>query len=843
MAFFNFYMLIGILAISIPILIHILNQKSAKLVQWGAMRFLKDAMVSRRKKILLEEILLMCLRCLLVLLLALVAARPFITPGSTMSWLVSLPLVLIATGVLAASFILGPKSKGKRSLRVVAILMFLAAAIAFIFEERLQSKIFSTKGGRDIALIIDASDSMTLSVNGIENFVKAIDESKRIIDTAPAGSAFSLIVGGAIPYAPIANPLSSREEVLAAIEQIKVGKGTMPVPETFSLAALTLARGNNSAKQIILIGDGQREGWKLDGEGRNWEAVQESIAQLPGNTSVLVRRLEIPEQVRNAAISSISFSRDVVGLDRPLSIYVTVSNHGGQAFTPGTVLLKVEGQTYKNEELGQMAPYSERTIIFEHQFLRTGPRIVDVEMTGQDDIASDNRSWRVVTPIETLNVLIIDGSTSLNFMEKASAFTALALAPRIDSDAVLIRPKVLTAADLRNIESLDDYKAVLLLDVPRLSAGIAELLGSYVAEGGGLLIALGPQSNRDFYNNWTLNEFPVLPATIGQKLFLNSSSHSESVSLLPESLNYSALEFLKENPLDLEQVVFQAYWELKPPEDSTETTSQVGFRFTNEDPFLVSQPLGEGKVIQLATGLDTQESNFASTKAFVIFIHQLVYHLAESGSVNLNLPYQLGSTLSLSSLIPVTNIQDRKDVADLNFDELSPPLWFNTSGQSEEGRFLVLKDSSQDLSSVFLTIPPLVSPGVYGLALDEKIQKYLTPLLTDSKQLPIALINEQDEGRVTPLNDGDREKIRKYILWQEALSSDQMVNALEGARFGRELWRPLALMVFAFLVAEIAIGRWIATRRKIGQDLKIDFQERNNPKASFLKQLAQFKKT
>lgn len=69
MTFLNWAMLAGLAAVAIPILIHLLNRQKATLVDWGAMRFLLESLTSRSRRILIEEIILMVLRCLVVALL------------------------------------------------------------------------------------------------------------------------------------------------------------------------------------------------------------------------------------------------------------------------------------------------------------------------------------------------------------------------------------------------------------------------------------------------------------------------------------------------------------------------------------------------------------------------------------------------------------------------------------------------------------------------------------------------------------------------------------------------------------------------------------------------------
>ncbi|MGP1346601.1 MAG: BatA domain-containing protein [Phycisphaerales bacterium] len=69
----------GVLAISIPIIIHLLFRQRRRPVVWAAMRFLIEAYKKQRRRLQLEQLMLLILRCLVVLLLALAIARPLLT--------------------------------------------------------------------------------------------------------------------------------------------------------------------------------------------------------------------------------------------------------------------------------------------------------------------------------------------------------------------------------------------------------------------------------------------------------------------------------------------------------------------------------------------------------------------------------------------------------------------------------------------------------------------------------------------------------------------------------------------------------------------------------------------
>ena len=86
MTFLNPLLLFGTAAIAAPIIIHLLMNRRIKPVVWAAMRFLQAAVQKNQKRMNLEDLLLLLLRCLLLILLALALARPvFRKAGAAMS--------------------------------------------------------------------------------------------------------------------------------------------------------------------------------------------------------------------------------------------------------------------------------------------------------------------------------------------------------------------------------------------------------------------------------------------------------------------------------------------------------------------------------------------------------------------------------------------------------------------------------------------------------------------------------------------------------------------------------------------------------------------------------------
>ncbi|MBB07967.1 MAG: hypothetical protein CMN03_06855 [Roseibacillus sp.] len=87
MNFLNQTLLWGIAAISVPIIIHLLNRRRFRRVPWAAMRFLRVSVEQNQRRMKIEDWILLLVRCGLVALLALLMARPVMegvsgVPGS-----------------------------------------------------------------------------------------------------------------------------------------------------------------------------------------------------------------------------------------------------------------------------------------------------------------------------------------------------------------------------------------------------------------------------------------------------------------------------------------------------------------------------------------------------------------------------------------------------------------------------------------------------------------------------------------------------------------------------------------------------------------------------------------
>src|SRR3954451_15813982 len=68
-------MVAGGAMISAPILIHLINRMRFKRIRWAAMEFLLKSQKRNRRRLIIEQLILLMLRCLLVMLASLLVSR------------------------------------------------------------------------------------------------------------------------------------------------------------------------------------------------------------------------------------------------------------------------------------------------------------------------------------------------------------------------------------------------------------------------------------------------------------------------------------------------------------------------------------------------------------------------------------------------------------------------------------------------------------------------------------------------------------------------------------------------------------------------------------------------
>lgn len=829
MTFLSWIMLLGLAALALPILIHLLNRRKPVVVDWGAMRFLEVSHQSRRRRLLLEDVLLLCLRSLAIALIVLAMARPFILSHSAIPWGLVLPLVLAAIIGLVLALSIGSNRRRSRQLVIICLGLIVAALLASFLERWIQSRRWlSRNGGNDIMLVIDASASMTIIHDGQSNFERALDEAQSVAGAMEPGDATGILLAEPSSYIILA-PTSDRKVVQEMLTSkiCRPTSGAMGALEALNAAVAALADGHNPSKKIILFTDGQALGWDAQNEAR-WTYLAERMKILPTKLKVVCRRFPFPVDYENAAVAEISLSRKIVGLDRPVIINVKALNAGSKPLPPPAVELLVDDRLIERKYPGkEMPPGSAEDVRFEYRFNTPGRHVLKARILTDDALKLDNTMERVVDIMDTLPVLLVDGAPSERFFRGASAFTHMALMPfdtpstsknRADGSPTntpdfLVQPKVIAATDLPSSRDLDQYKTVILLNVPRLPTPAVQRLGDFVAQGGGLLVAPGRRTEPEFYNTWkTSDGQPLLPAILLERRQLQDQPAHFDL----RSFKHPALQLVAESShSDAGSILVRAYWKLALA--GKESRVQICGLLDNGDPAIVEQQIGQGRVILSAIAFDNRDSTLTALKCFVPFIHELVYYLAAPAVPIANIMAGADMILDLPS-------GKAPDLAGGNGSAAAVTQSARAAGLA--GKVEVITPAQQRRPAaveragnrIRIRFTETQEPGLYRVMLPPAAAATNAGANTG---IMFTVIRPSDESLYKGLSDEDFATVKRHIDLTVVDGKDGLLMAAKGKAPGEEIWKWLVIGALLALLSETLLVRWISQQRRAAAVISI----------------------
>jgi hypothetical protein len=802
MTFLNLLMMLGLAAIAVPILIHLLSRRNPMIIDWGAMRFLRASHQTRRRRIILEDILLLCLRCLVLALVALAMARPFIFSQSAISWMLVLPLALAAIVGLVMALL--TKTAKRRRWIILAIVLIVTAMLVALLEYLIQARRwFGFSDSEDIILMIDGSASMTAIRDRRSNFDLALEEARSVITNADPAATIGIILAGPAPRV-LLRPSSDRRAALELLDpkNFRPSAGAMGALEALNAAGNVLAESQNPAKKIFLITDAQSLGWDVKNEAR-WRFLADRFKLLPTKAKIMCRRLPFPSEYDNAAVTEIAQSRKIIGTDRPVTFDVKISNTGTKPLPATAVELWDDVRLIEEKYLGkEMPPGASESVRFEYRFDRPGWHVLKARLPGNDAILPDNVFERAVEVLTTLPVLLVDGAPSERFFRGASAYTYIALGMTAGPDALsagptnqpparLVMPSVISATDLLSGQDLSPYRAIILLNVPRLPVPVIQRLGIFAGRGGGLLFVPGRRTEAENYNSWPAPDGkPLLPAALQERCELpDNPAHFDL-----RSFTHPALKLVAESARsDAASVLVKAYWLLAPDLKDNMQVRVCG-SMDNNAPLLVERRVGKGCLLISAIAFNNQESNLASRKCFLPFIHELVYYLAEPVAQELNI--RPGANLTIE--IPMVKAPPKGS----KLEVLTP---------SQQRRPAVMERADNNTMRVSFT--ETQEPGLYRLYLPQPIG---VTNITGPTERPFTVIRQPEESTYQALSDSDFATMKRQIDLAVADRKEDLLAAMKGTAPGSELWKWLAVGALLALLAETLATRWIAKQRRAG---------------------------
>ena len=509
------FLLIAAALISVPIIIHLINRMRFKRIRWAAMEFLLKAQKRTRRRLIIEQLLLLALRCFLIALVGLLVSR-FIGCGeSNLGGKPNLHLVLLDDTLSMQDHWKGPDGAPK-SCFDVAKTDFLIKKIA---------KGMSLSRTNDQLIIVrlsklndpDYKHSVYQNLNDTQKMKDLVQE---INEMQPSSLHVNMLQGIKAAQTIIGDNSKSRVtlHILSDFREVDWGG---KAGEGLTKELLEVVKNHNKDKDIKI---------------RPIDTVYPPRAANQGG---------FPPSNDNIGIVDLRPDTRIVGAKMPVRFTVKVENFSGKHVE---AFLKV-----RDEENGMDMPQVDfnppnpikfspgpSSVTFDYGGIRHGqffPGLkekeskffhLSVRLTNNafqplenDGILADNIRHTVVEVRDKVPILVIDGDRDGRKEGKDSFILERSLVSVPGASYKVVFGDELPGAggDARtSLErpDLNQYPTIFVLNVPFLKPKQVANLENYVKEGGGVAFYMGPNISDGTKYNDTLyrNGEGVFPAPL-----------------------------------------------------------------------------------------------------------------------------------------------------------------------------------------------------------------------------------------------------------------------------------------------------------------------------------------
>jgi hypothetical protein len=588
--------LAGAAAIALPILIHLLNKRKFKIVDWAAMDFLLDADKKNRKRIRLENLILLALRCLAVLLIGLLLARPFI-PTSVTAGLID-----------AAQF-----------ERIV------------LLDDSLSMQ---ARLGNESAWEI-ARKRLTDLTNSLAQDQTGDNSLTLLLTSQPDQPQFNATHLGA----------DSIDEINGTIEKLEAGDSTANLSAALKeLEDYLSDQPGNVNRVVYVLTDLRRRDWK-ESEA-NPEAPVKMLARLSKLAQACFVIDVADEEDRNLAITSIQPEGTLVeGVTSRFDVGVT--NHGTTAAADLRVKFSAGDALPLESTIERLGPGETTSVRFNFTFSADeeaddpakktlAPRQVKVELAtaqqGADDrLPADSVAYFPARLVRGIPTLIVDGDPSADFGRAESFYLRRALAPGGPVPSG-VSAEVVTENELEAL-ALDKFQVIFLCNVYRLGDKTAEnieKLERWVEAGGGLVMLPGDQIDEQFFADFYFRDGAGL-SPIKLENIHGDETEKTWVNLRIENANHEVLKvFAGQNNPFLDNVKAFRWWggTVKKEQLGKEVSVAARLSDVDDSPVLAEKRFGKGRVLAMGIPADADWTNWTSDPSYLIVMQELVKYMS-----------------------------------------------------------------------------------------------------------------------------------------------------------------------------------------------------------------------
>ncbi|MGB2822168.1 MAG: BatA domain-containing protein [Phycisphaerae bacterium] len=469
MSFLSQMFLWALAAGAAPVLIHLLNRRRYRVMEWAAMDFLREAIHRNRRFLILRDLLLLALRTLAVLLFVLAMARPY----------------RVAT-----------RQEGFAGEPVHAV------------------------------LVMDNSQSMGYTQLDKSLLDVAKEKADAFIRELPKGSKISLV-----PMCDYAgwhgkDAYSTREGALEALKRIELVDRLARSSEGAEKAARACRAAKDvPTKRVVFIGDMQAESWSSRDLSEFFREIPDvQVVQVSGErrANTWVADLKLRDAVADADSPAVFLATIRHQGPAPReNVRVTLKLLEG---------LPLPGQQPEyavvEERRVDLLPDQGLEVVFRHRFDDPGtaskPRFVGARVELEPDHLDDDNHRSIVVPVVAkVPVLFIDQlgrdeKPRLNKYGETFPLRRL-LAPRTarqEEDRQLVEVRHRKPDDVTQ-QDLQDARLVAMAGTEAPTERLVRLLREYVEQGGVLFLAAGGEFDPAAWHTaaWR-NGAGILPAPL-----------------------------------------------------------------------------------------------------------------------------------------------------------------------------------------------------------------------------------------------------------------------------------------------------------------------------------------
>jgi hypothetical protein len=308
----------------------------------------------------------------------------------------------------------------------------------------------------------------------------------------------------------------------------------------------------------------------------------------------------------NLAVPSVTFTRAPFSNQERVTVTAGITNKSADAAPKVPVTLEIDG--HQVEALSVAVGANASTSVVFQPFTLAEPAVHGVVHAGTDEFIADNTFDFVLSPSQSVSVLIVDAGTAA----APSFFLARALSI---GNAPHFKVETMPAARV-TADTLTGRSVVVLNDTmlpPGLAGGV---LKRFVERGGGLLVTMGE------HTTWPTTETDLLPGSVGKIVdrdearggtigFRDNSHPVFEVFKAPRSGDFSAARVLR----------YRAF--------ETTPDARILARYDDGAVAAAEKRVGTGRVIALTTTLDDSWSDLALKPVYLPLVHQLTRYLSQ----------------------------------------------------------------------------------------------------------------------------------------------------------------------------------------------------------------------